>query len=390
MASETCEITELLRILNKRNQLLVKVWLYFTLGLGIVLSLFGLIAWPFLASTLGPLSRLMFPPVILCAALVLPRLFLWIFRLALPVPRCPECGARMESLSPALRRCPKCRRVVARDSRSLLPGYQLPTDEKSLRVRDPEEAISVGTVAVRVGSFLLCAIPIVWVGSFYLGSSFPETGSVEAGTWIITAGGVLVFALYFAAVAFQRAAPKLVEWIDRKCDRLNRHLDDDYRGIDPDPAHRCPHCGREPDHALAAVTGNCSHCGGPIRETAVEPEQPELMEEKLLHRYTAVRRLDNVFYLLLPAAVVFAWICAEEANWDWAAAWGLGAIALGTGYPLALFALRRRWRIVTRCPFCGSRNSPWNSPAAWRFLLQTGHCANCRRKLVRTGPPPAK
>ena len=298
MASETCEITELLRILNKRNQLLVKVWLYFTLGLGIVLSLFGLIAWPFLASTLGPLSRLMFPPVILCAALVLPLLFQWIFRLALPVPRCPECGARMESLSPALRRCPKCCRVVARDSRSLLPGYQLPTDEKSLRVRDPEEAISVGTVAVRVGSFLLCAIPIVWVGSFYFGSSFPETGSVEAGTWIITAGGVLVFALYFAAVAFQRAAPKLVEWIDRKCDRLNRHLDDDYRGIDPDPAHRCPHCGREPDHALAAVTGNCSHCGGPIRETAVEPEQPELMEEKLLHRYTAIRRLDNVFYLL--------------------------------------------------------------------------------------------
>ena len=109
---------------------------------------------------------------VLCAALVLPRLFLWIFRLALPVPRCPECGARMESLSPALRRCPKCCRVVARDSRSLLPGYQLPTDEKSLRVRDPEEAISVGTVAVRVGSFLLCAIPIVWVGSFYFGSSF--------------------------------------------------------------------------------------------------------------------------------------------------------------------------------------------------------------------------
>ena len=213
MASETCEITELLRILNKRNQLLVKVWLYFTLGLGIVLSLFGLIAWPFLASTLGPLTRLMFPPVILCAALVLPLLFQWIFRLALPVPRCPECGARMESLSPALRRCPKCCRVVARDSRSLLPGYQLPTDEKSLRVRDPEEAISVGTVAVRVGSFLLCAIPIVWVGSFYFGSSFPETGSVEAGTWMITAGGVLVFALYFAAVAFQRAAPKLVEWI---------------------------------------------------------------------------------------------------------------------------------------------------------------------------------
>ena len=179
-----------------------------------------------------------------------------------------------------------------------------------------------------------------------------------------------------------------MEWIDRKCDRLNRHLDDDYRGIDPDPAHRCPHCGREPDHALAAVTGNCSHCGGPIRETAVEPEQPELMEEKLLHRYTAIRRLDNVFYLLLPAAVVFAWICAEEANWDWAAAWGLGAIALGAGYPLALFALRRRWRIVTRCPFCGSRNSRWNSPAAWRFLLLTGHCASCRRKLVRTGSPP--
>ena len=390
MASGTYEITELLRILNMRNQLLVKVWLYFSLALGIVLFLSGLFAWPYLASTLEPLSRLMLPPVILCAALVLPLLFLWIFRLALPVPHCPECGARLESLSPALRRCPKCRRVVARDSRSLLPGYRLPTDEKSLRVHDPENAISIGQVAVWTGSFLLSAIPIVWVGSFYLGSSFPEMGSVEAGTWIIATGGVLVFALYFAAAAFQRAAQKLAEWIDRKCDRLNRHLDDDYRGMDPDPAHRCPHCGREPDHALAAVTGNCSHCGGAIRETAVEPELPELMEEKLLHRYTEIRKLDNVFYLLLPAAAVFAWICAEDANWDWAAAWGLGAIALGAGYPLALFVLRRRWRIVTRCPFCGCRNSQWSSPAAWRFLLLTGHCANCRRKLVRTGMPPVK
>ena len=190
MTSGTYEITELLRILEKRNRLLVKVWLYFTLVLGIVLALSGLFAWPYLASTLGPLTRLMFPPVILCAALVLPLLFQWIFRLALPVPRCPECGARMESLSPALRRCPKCRRVVVRDSRSLLPGYQLPTDEKSLRVHDPEYVISIGQVAVRAGSFLLYAIPVLWVGSFYLGSSFPETGSVEAGTWIITAGGV--------------------------------------------------------------------------------------------------------------------------------------------------------------------------------------------------------
>ena len=58
--------------------------------------------------------------------------------------------------------------------------------------------------------------------------------------------------------------------------------------------------------------------------------------------------------------------------------------------PLALFVLRRRWRIVTRCPFCGCRNSQWSSPAAWRFLLQTRHCAGCRRKLVRTGMPPAR
>lgn len=200
----------------------------------------------------------------------------------------------------------------------------------------------------------------------------------------ITILGVFVIFYRFVGVPGVEKLLKLCMWIDRKCDRLNRKLDKNYRSVIPAPEHLCPHCRQEPDHRLAAVTGNCSACGAPLLETTPEPDTPEMMDWNNLHRYAKIQKI-GLFYL--PGGLLsflFLLKIFQDGRLFWVIA-GILFLAIPLLWVAVLRGLLRKWQLNFRCPECSYQNRSSNNAGAWRFLQQTGHCANCRRKLVRDG-----
>ena len=220
--------------------------------------------------------------------------------------------------------------------------------------------------------------------NFFLGVSYLFPRLTASGVTIL---GFFVIFCRFVGVSGVEKLLKLIMWIDRKCDRLNSKLDKNYRSVIPDSEHQCPHCRQEPNHRLVAVTGNCNVCGASLLETTPEPDTPEMMDWNKLHRYAKIQEL-GLFYSL---GVLLPFLFLLKTFQDWRLFWGIAGI-LFLAIPLfwqmvVLRGLRRKWQLNFRCPECNYQNKPSNNVDAWRFLLQTGHCANCRRKLVRDDDP---
>lgn len=331
-----------------------------------VAFLIALAAWPLLRGGFDGLNRLL--------------LTRW--------PCCPVCRKELRNFQLELRRCPECHHRIVYDRRKFRSGYALPPPE-TMRIRNPNQrCISVGMIIGQLLLLFAIFIPIL-LASFL---SFPGKGNMDVNFPRLTASGVtilgffVIFCRIFGVAGVEKLL-KLIMWIDRKCDRLNSKLDKNYRSVIPDSEHLCPHCRQEPKHRLAAVTGNCSVCGASLLETPPEPDTPEMMDWNKLHRYAKIQKL-GLFYSL---GVLLPFLFLLRIFQDWRLFWGIAGI-LFLAIPLfwqmvVLRGLRRKWQLNFRCPECRCQNKPSNNVDAWRFLLQTGHCANCRRKLVRDDDP---
>ena len=389
MNPDSYDIVDLHKELKSERKAMAVRSSIFNFFLGVAYLLVGCFIWEkMVASWSLPRQTVAFLIALVAWPLLLGG-FEWINRLLLTRwPRCPVCRAKLSSFQPALRRCPKCHSRIVYDRRKLRSGYILPPPE-AMRMRPPNpQSSSIGMAA---GQFLLLfaiVIPTLLV-SFFL---FPKKGSMDVNIPRLTAscvtilGFFVIFCRIFGVAGVEKLL-KLIMWIDRKCDRLNSKLDKNYRSVISDSEHQCPHCRQEPNHRLVAVTGNCNVCGASLLETTPEPDTPEMMDWNKLHRYAKIQEL-GLFYSL---GVLLPFLFLLKIFQDWRLFWGIAGI-LFLAIPLfwqivVLRGVRRKWQLNFRCPECNYQNKPSNNVDAWRFLLQTGHCANYRRKLVRDDDP---
>lgn len=385
MIPDSYDIVDLLKELDAEKKSIAVRSGIFTFLLGIAYLLVGHFIWEQMVTPWNLLRQI---AAFLLALIAWPLLlggFEWLNRLLLARwPRCPVCRKKLRTFLPALRRCPECHNVIAYDRRKRLPGYTLPPSE-TMRARNPNQRNnSVGMV---IGQLLLLAV--IFIPLFLIrGFLFPEKRSMDVNLPRLTAScvtllGVFVVYCRFIGVAGVEKLLKLIVWIDRRCDKLNRKLDKNYRSVIPASEHQCPHCHGEPDPRMAAVTGNCSACGAPLLENHPEPDTAEMMAWKKLHCYAKIQRIGLTYTLGIALPFLFL-LDIFQNDWQF---WVIGGI-LFLGIPLfwwsvILRSLRRRWQLNFRCPGCRYQNGPSQNATAWRFLLQTGHCGNCRRKLVR-------
>lgn len=385
MGPDSYDIVDLQKELESERKAMAVRSSIFHVFLGVAYLLVGCFVWEQMVT---PWNLLRQTAAFLIALVAWPLLlggFDWINRLLLTRwPRCPVCRKKLTSFQPALRRCPKCHSRIVYDRRKLRSGYTLPPPE-AMRLRPANQrSCSIGMAA---GQFLLLfgiVIPTLLV-SFFL---FPDKRNMDVNLPRLTASCVTILGFFvifcrFVGVTGVEKLLKLCVWIDRKCDRLNRKLDKNYRSVIPTPEHLCPHCHQEPDHRLAAVTGNCSACGAPLLETTPEPDTQEMMDWNNLHRYAKIQNV-GLFYLL---GVLLPFLFLLKIFQDCRLFWVIAGI-LFLAIPLfwvtvVLRGLRRKWHLNFRCPECSYQNGSSHNAEAWRFLLQTGHCANCRRKLVQ-------
>ncbi|MST96703.1 hypothetical protein FYJ85_06550 [Victivallaceae bacterium BBE-744-WT-12] len=384
---DSYDIADLCRELEaKRKAVAVRTGV-FTLFLGGAYILIGCFVWEQMAAPWPPERPAIAYLVVLAAwPFLLAAGFDKInLRLLTRWPRCPVCRKKLVFFQPVSRRCPECHNVIVYDRRKLLPGYTLPPE--AMRIRNPNQpGISIGLEVGQLLLMVIVCIPALVVGFFL----FPEDGGMDVesprlAACFVMALGVFVILYRFIGVVGVEKLLELAAWLDRKCDRLNRKLNKNYRSMIPDPAHHCPHCHREPDHRLAAVTGNCSACGAPLLETAPEPDTPEMMDWRNLHRYGKIQRIGLSFMLGVLLSFLILQIIFQNDRRYWAAGGILFPGILLFWWTVVLWSLRRKWQLNFRCPGCRYQNGPSNNVSAWRFLLQTGHCCRCRRKLVRDG-----
>lgn len=389
MIPDSYDIVDLHKELKSERKAMAVRSSIFNFFLGVAYLLVGCFIWE---KMVAPWNLLRQAAAFLIALVAWPLLlggFDWINSLLLTRwPRCPVCRAKLSSFQPALRRCPKCHSRIVYDRRKLRSGYILPPPE-AMRMRPPNpQSSSIGMAAGQSLLLFAIVVPTLLV-SFFL---FPKKGSMDVNIPRLTAScvtilGVFVIFCRFVGDTGVEKLLKLCVWIDRKCDKLNRKFDKNYRSVIPAPEHLCPHCHQEPAHRLAAVTGNCSCCGAPILETIQEPDTPEMMDWNHLHRYAKIQNI-RLFYV---PGVLLPFLLLLKNFQDFWLFWVIEG-TLFLAIPLfwvmvVLRGLRRKWQLNFRCPECSYQNKFSNNAGAWRFLLQTGHCANCRRKLVRDDDP---
>lgn len=386
MAVDLLDISELIEIREAESRAAAVRTRIFLILAGSGLVLFGLrgceqpaASSPPLAEVISLLSLVILPPLLL---LLLAFFQLINRRLSTRRLRCPVCHARLTAFTPAWRRCPECHATIIFDRRKLIPGYVLPPLDTNAHSLPGQTPFSVGMLVQRVLAVLFIVLALLAAKEFLMQNETLDVVVLSARLIV-----VLGFALLLVAGFLILLQPRLVQlaaWLDRRCDKLNCRLSSSYRSAFPAPEHLCPYCGREPDHALAAVTGNCSFCGAPLLELPPEPDSPAMMDWAKLHRYGKLRNLDvgeTLFLLLL----CFLFLCRSETAPVTATI--VLAVLAGLWFFGLLPLLRRRWKLYSRCPGCRYQNGPSDNPAAWRFLLLTGHCAGCRRKLVRDDDP---
>lgn len=115
-----------------------------------------------------------------------------------------------------------------------------------MRIRNPNQpGISIGLEVGQLFLMVIVCIPALVVGFFL----FPEDGGMDVesprlAACFVMALGVFVILYRFIGVVGVEKLLELAAWLDRKCDRLNRKLNKNYRSMIPDPAHHCPHCHR--------------------------------------------------------------------------------------------------------------------------------------------------
>ena len=361
----------------------------FNFFLGVAYLLVGCFIWEKMVAPWNLLRQAVAFLIALAAWPLLLGGFDWLNRLLLTRwPCCPVCRKKLRNFRLELRRCPECHHRIVYDRRKFRPGYALPPPE-TMRIRNPNQrSVSVGMMIGQLLLLFAIFIPIL-LASFLL---FPGKGNMDVNFPHLTASGVtilgffVIFCRIFGGAGVEKLL-KLIMWIDRKCDRLNSKLGKNYRSVIPAPEHLCPHCHQEPAHRLAAVTGNCSCCGTPILETIQEPDTPEMMDWNHLHRYAKIQNIRS-FYVL---GVLLPFLLLLKIFQDFWLFWVIEG-TLFLAIPLfwvmvVLRGLRRKWQLNFRCPECNYQNKPSNNVDAWRFLLQTGHCDNCRRKLVCDDDP---
>ncbi len=366
------EISELLERIEREKRAAAVRSMIISLILGGACILIGLCWWERLVAP-WPVSWQVW--AVLSVAVLLPLLSTgadWLGRWWGGLPRCPECGARLRHLLPVLRRCPECRRVIISDRRTFLPGYVPPVSESW-------KSFDGNTVGDFVGQWVVGLVVVLFPALILFGivhqvgmANLPRLTAASL-VWL---GGLVIFYNWCGRSGMKKLKT-MVLWIDRKCDRLNRKIIPNYRSRLPDPAHLCPHCRREPDHVLAAVTGHCSHCGGPILQVAEEADSPAMMNGRNIRRYRKIRR----FALLMLVWLLGVWLSCllRRDGREWVM--GCGVMIAGLLICGGLWQLRREWRLRFRCPFCQYPNDPEG------ILGQTGHCAGCFRKLVRDEAP---
>lgn len=389
MIPDSYNIVDLHKELKSERKAMAVRSSIFNFFLGVAYLLVGYFIWE---KMVAPWNLLRQAAAFLIALVAWPLLlggFDWINSLLLTRwPHCPVCRAKLSSFQPALRRCPKCHSRLVYDHRKFRPGYALPPPE-TMRIRNPNQrSVSVGMMVGQLLLLFAIVIPTL-LASFFL---FPDKGNMDVNLPRLTASCVTILGVFviFCRFVGDTGAEKLLKlcvWIDRKCDRLNRKFDKNYRSMIPAPEHLCPYCHQEPAHRLAAVIGNCSCCGAPILEIAPEPDTPEMMDWNNLHRYAKIQNV-RLFYLL---GVLLPFLFLLKIFQNFWLFWAVGGILI---FIIPLFwcgvvlrNLRRKWQLNFRCPECSYHNKSSNNAEAWRFLLQTGHCANCRRKLVRDDDP---
>ena len=388
MAADLLDISELIETREAENRAAAARTRIFLILAGSGLVLFGLYgceqlaaSCPPLAEVLSMLSLVILPPLLL---LLLAFFLLINRRLSTRRLRCPVCHARLSAFSPALRRCPECHTIIIFDRRKLIPGYILPQFGTNARTLPGQTPFSIGMLVQRVLAVLFIVLALLVAKEFLIQNGIMTDMIVSSARLIVILGFALLLVAGFL-ILLQPRLEQLAAWLDRRCDKWNCRLDSTYRSAFPVPEHLCPYCGQEPDHTLAAVTGNCSFCGAPLLELSSEPDSPAMMDWAKLHRYGKLRNLDVVETLFL-LLLCFVLLCRSETALLTAAI--VSAALAGLWFFGILPMLRRRWKLYTRCPACRCQNGPSGNPAAWRFLLQTGHCAGCRRKLVRDGDAP--
>ncbi len=364
MGPDSYDIVDLQKELESERKAMAVRSSIFHVFLGVAYLLVGCFVWE---QMVAPWNLLRQTAAFLIALVAWPLLlggFDWINRLLLTRwPRCPVCRKKLTSFQPALRRCPKCHSRIVYDRKKLRSGYTLPPPE-AMRIRPANpRSSSIGMTAVQFLLLFAIVIPTLLV-SFFL---FPDKRNMDVNLPRLTAScvpllGFFVIFCRFVGVTGVEKLLKLCVWIDRKCDRLNRKLDKNYRSMIPAPEHLCPHCHQEPD-------------------------TPEMMDWNNLHRYAKIQNV-GLFYSL---GVLLPFLFLLKIYQDCRLFWGIAGILLIV-IPLfwvmvVLRGLRRKWHLNFRCPECSYQNRSSNNAGAWRFLLQTGHCANCRRKLVRNDDP---
>ena len=389
MIPDSYDIVDLHKELKSERKAMAVRSSIFNFFLGVAYLLVGCFIWE---KMVAPWNLLRQTVAFLIALVAWPLLlggFDWLNCLLLTRwPCCPVCRKKLRNFQLELRRCPECHHRIVYDRRKFRPGYALPPPE-TMRIRNPNQrSVSVGMMIGQLLLLFAIFIPIL-LASFLLS---PGKGNMDVNFPHLTASGVtilgffVIFCRIFGVAGVEKLL-KLIMWIDRKCDRLNSKLGKNYRSVIPAPEHLCPHCRQEPNHRLVAVTGNCNVCGASLLETTPEPDTPEMMDWNKLHRYAKIQELG----LLYSLGVLLPFLFLLKIFQDWRLFWGIAGI-LFFAIPLfwqmvVLRGLRRKWQLNFRCPECNYQNKPSNNVDAWRFLLQTGHCANCRRKLVCDDDP---
>ncbi len=372
MSGALWEISELLERLEREKRAAAVRSMIVSFILGGAYILIGLCWWERLVA---PWSVAWQVGAVLSAAALLPLLSAgadWFGRWWARLPRCPECGVRLRHFMPVLRRCPECCRVIISDRRAFLPGYVSPVSKS-------QKPFNVNTIGGFVGQWVVGLVGVLFPALILFGIVY-QVGMANlprlTAASLVWLGGLVIFYNWFGRSGMEKLEA-MVLWIDRKCDRFNRKIIPNYRSRLPDPAHLCPHCRREPDHVLAAITGHCSRCGGPILKVAEEADSPAMMDGRNIRRYRKIRRYAWLMLVGLLGLWLFCSLRRDGREW----VMGGGVVIAGLLVCGGLWQLRRDWRLRFRCPFCRYPNDPEG------ILGQTGHCAGCFRKLVRDEVP---
>jgi hypothetical protein len=160
-------------------------------------------------------------------------------------------------------------------------------------------------------------------------------------------------------------------------------------------AAKCPECG-EPIFPLQAmlleITGRCGHCGSRVEVTgkpaphdaSVETPGARLITKGQLQAQTLCRPAQvvavcSVAAFFVPFLLLFFGAPIDETILGW----GFRIMVIGIIASLIMLHFhQRKCGEAPSCPHCQLTLRPWAST----FVLMTGHCGRCRRKISE--PPP--